>query len=201
MAAALRTTFAFVDDDAAHGYVLPGPRRTPVTNPYDLAGEDRAFGGNHLFIDLIPAACWLRNVRTCVTAASWNRLRAQVYARCDYTCECCGARPDRGLEAHERWSFTEETGVQKLERLVGLCYMCHLATHMGRAEAIGQGDAAMAHLRRVRGWTEEEAERHSSDAFRLWAQRNRRAWTLDLSVLTDAGVRLKRRPAARAEDD
>ena len=40
-----------------------------------LKGEDHNFGGNILFIDLIPNSCWFTNVRSsvhpCKTAPCW----------------------------------------------------------------------------------------------------------------------------------
>ena len=40
-----------------------------------LVGEDRQFGGNLLFKDLIPRTTWFNNVRSCVTRNSWDKLR------------------------------------------------------------------------------------------------------------------------------
>ena len=54
-----------------------------------LIGEDRQFGGNVLYKDLIPNTTWFNNVRSCVSRSSWDKLRKQVYERVDYKCECC----------------------------------------------------------------------------------------------------------------
>lgn len=56
---------------------------------YNLVGEDRQFGGNMLYKDLIPSTTWFNNVRSCVSQSSWDKLRKQVYERVDYKCECC----------------------------------------------------------------------------------------------------------------
>jgi hypothetical protein len=157
----------------------------------ELKGEDRTFGGSLLFVDLIPRSCWFTNVRYCVHPSDWERLRRHVYARAGSRCECCGAHTPRP-EAHERWSYDAVRRVQTLARLVALCCSCHEATHMGLAELRGRGDDATAHLRRVRGFTDQEAEAHIRDAFRLWSERSSIEWELDLSIITDSGIRLAR---------
>ncbi len=162
-----------------------------TTDIIELKGEDRTYGGSDLFVDLIPRSCWFTNVRYCVHTSDWDRLRRHVYARAGSRCECCGAHTPTP-EAHERWHFDAARRVQKLMRLVALCRSCHEATHMGLAGLRGREDDAMAHLRRVRGFTEQEAEAHIEDAFQLWSERSSIEWELDLSVITDSGVRLAR---------
>jgi len=158
-----------------------------------LPGEDRTFGSG-LFVDMVPRSCWFTNVRTCVEQRDWERLRRMITGRAEHRCEICGRGEDREtqrrLEAHERWSYDETTGVQTLRRLVCLCSDCHLATHMGYANVTGRSDEAIAHLREVTGMTHTEAMAHIDAAGQLWTARSARTWALDLSMLTDAGVTL-----------
>lgn len=160
-----------------------------------LPGEDRSFGSG-LFVDMIPRTCWFTNVRTCVSPQDWERLRRTVFARAGHRCEACGATEDRGarrwLEAHERWSFDDRTGTQTLRRLICLCSPCHLTTHLGHANVTGRADEALTHLRRVTGMTDQQVSRHVDEAGRLWTERSARTWHLDLRMLTDAGVTLRR---------
>ena len=165
-----------------------------ATEISELKGEDRTFGGNGLFVDLVPSSCWFTNVRYCVHPADWDRLRRHIYSRAGGRCECCAAAAP--LEAHERWDYDAARRVQRLARLVALCRPCHEATHMGLAELRGRADAAKGHLRRVAGLSAAEAAAHVDNAFRVWAQRSQVAWELDLSVITDSGVRIVR-PVAR----
>ena len=165
-----------------------------------LPGEDRAFGTG-LFVDLVPASCWFTNVRTCVSRQDWERLRRMITRRAGQVCEVCGASQARAakrwLEAHERWAYDDRTGVQALRRLICLCSDCHLSTHLGYANVTGRADHALAHLRKVTGMTDAEISRHVHEANETWAIRSERVWTLDLSILTDAGVTLARpEPAA-----
>ena len=168
------------------------------TAPVNFVGEDRGFGGNGLFVDLIPSTAWYANVRSMVHPCEWDRVRRHVYERASFCCECCGVDtrlPTAGprgqgtqLEAHERWHYDEASGVQRLMRLVALCTECHEVTHMGLAEVRSQGEAALQHLMRVAGISRAEAMQRRNAAFELWAQRSSRPWAADISMLTDAGI-------------
>ncbi|WP_067817574.1 DUF5710 domain-containing protein [Actinomadura kijaniata] len=167
--------------------------------PELLPGEDRSFGSG-LFVDLVPASCWFTNVRSCVDERDWERLRRMITGRAGRRCEICGRGEDRAtrrwLEAHERWAYDPAARVQALRRLVCVCSDCHLATHMGFAEVSGRGGEAFAHLCEVTGLSEADARLHVEAAFELWSQRSAVVWELDLSMLTDAGVRLRPPPDA-----
>ncbi|MEU8828915.1 DUF5710 domain-containing protein [Streptomyces sp. NPDC048636] len=180
---------------------MPGLQRweTLPDIPALLPGEDRTFGSG-LFVDLVPRSCWFTNVRSCVVPRDWERLRRMITTRARQRCEACGQGEDRTarrwLEAHERWEYDEESGVQHLRRLVCLCTDCHTVTHFGLAEVNGRRDAALAHLRTVTGMPVSAAERHVRAAFALWRERSAREWTLDLSMLTEAGVTVVAPPSA-----
>jgi hypothetical protein len=201
-------------DQAARRWFDPRPptagldrwaARPPV--PDLLPGEDRTFGTG-LFVEMVPRSCWFTNVRSCVLPQDWERLRRTVCARAGHTCEVCGTAADRAagrrLDVHERWAYRDRTSVQALRRLICVCDACHLTTHLGYANVTGRADQALAHLRAVTGMTDAEVSRHVRAANDLWTTRSARVWTLDLSMLTDAGVTVARpekaadRPAAAA---
>ena len=75
--------------------------------------------------------------------------------------------------------------------LVCLCTDCHTATHIGLAGIKGKGLAA------VTGMSAHEVKRHVSSAFSVWEARSAVNWTLDLSILTDAGVTVLTRPPSK----
>lgn len=189
----------------------PGQPRSELTLwaalpevPDLLPGEDRDFGDG-LFVDPVPESCWFTNVRTCVDQRDWERLRRMITRRAGHRCEICRRPEDREqrrwLEAHERWAYDEDTGVQSLRRLICLCSDCHLSTHMGFANVTGRTDQAITHLQSVTGMTDEQADDHIAAAARRWAEQSGRDWVLDLSILTEAGVILAQPepPANRAE--
>lgn len=157
-----------------------------------LPGEDRTFGGNMLFVDLVPQGCWFTNVRSCVDQASWSRLSRLTRHRAGYRCEICGAAAQPGkrvhLEAHERWHYDDATRVQSLRRIVTLCTPCHLVTHWGYARVSGREALAYTHYQKVAGIDLREVDRRVDEAFALWDERSRHAWTLDLSIITAAGL-------------
>ncbi len=153
----------------------------------DLIGEDRTFEGNLLFVDLIPRTCWFSNARSCIAPRDWDRVRKFIYSRANNKCECCGS--DENIEAHERWKY--ENSVQTLMRLVALCRQCHRTTHIGKARLDGLGDKAKEHLQIVRKFDDVIAEEHIDNAFKIWSERNKIKWDLDLSLLTNNGIDLQ----------
>ncbi|WP_202534623.1 hypothetical protein [Streptomyces sp. SID3212] len=124
-----------------------------------------------------------------------------ITGRAGRRCEICGAAEDREakrwLKAHERWTFDDTTHVQTLKRLICLCTDCHTATHFGHALVLGIETQAFAHLVKVTGMGESQARRHVSSAFTLWEKRSRIAWSLDLGILTNAGIALAPSPEAQ----
>jgi len=163
------------------------------TNPVVLLGEDRNYGGNELFVDLIPSTCWFTNVRYCTHPRDWDRLRKYIYERVNYICECCHIDTQKAnviIEAHERWDYNEETQIQKLVRIVALCHNCHQSTHIGLAGIRGVGVEAREHIKKTRGFTEEECEKHICDSFEIWRKRNKINWDLDLSLITSNNIEL-----------
>jgi hypothetical protein len=167
----------------------------PIYRPIELIGEDRTFGNSSpLFVDLIPKNCWFSNVRTNIHPNDWSRLRHNIYQRVNYQCEGCGVTGSRlyPLEAHERWSYDSDRKIQKLERIVAFCHWCHMANHLGYAEISGVEDRAIAHLQKVRGFSDQELSDHIKEAWDLWNERNKVEWELDLSIIIDSGIRVIR---------
>lgn len=160
------------------------------TEPLHIIGEDRTFGGDRLYVDLIPKGAWTVNARSMLRSSEWGRVREHIYRRAEYRCECCGDGSGQ-LEAHERWEYIEDGrggGLQKLRRLLALCHWCHAATHMGLSGLKGKASEALEHLARVNGMSLKEAQNHVDDAFRLWHERNRISWDTDISILRDSGL-------------
>lgn len=158
-----------------------------------LKGEDRTFGGNLLFVDLIPSSCWFSNVRSSVHASDWDRLRKKVYTRANNRCECCGSS-NGGLEAHERWKYDDTKKTQKLMRLIALCHDCHESTHIGLASIQGKEKEATEHLQRMRMFSLDEVKNHIDEAFEVFYERSEHRWELDLSILTSNGIKLAEIP-------
>jgi hypothetical protein len=162
--------------------------------PSPLPGEDLSFGDG-LYVDSVPESCWFTSVRECLPEVDHERVRRMVTGRAGHRCEGCGRRAQpstqRWLEVHERWQFDSATGTQALRRLVCLCTPCHNATHFERVRKYGgkrMERTARAHLAGVLGMTDEVVDQHIRSAALLCVQRSRQKWTLDLAILTDAGL-------------
>jgi len=137
-----------------------------------------------LTLDLIPSTTWYDNLRSRLRPSEWDRLRKATYAAAGNKCEVCGGRGRKWpTECHEIWDYDETTRVQKLVGLVALCPSCHEVKHFGRAQTVGRGEAALAHLMRVNRWTEDQALDHIEESFAVWQRRSEISWTLDLSWL------------------
>jgi hypothetical protein len=185
-------------DPAARRWYAPVPglpalrpwRRLPQSVP----GEDRGYGQG-LYADPIPASSWYRNVRSAVSARDWYRISQMTRRRAGWACESCGWQPDRAdrdlLDAHERFTYDDTTGTQRLVRLISLCAACHGVTHFGYATVTGQAEPALRHLQHITGMTRHQALAHVSDALSLSAQRSQIPWTLDLTVISAAGVSIR----------
>ncbi|MGW7283920.1 DUF5710 domain-containing protein [Streptomyces sp. NPDC054847] len=197
-------------DGAARRWYAPPGREDSLQRwaaapdiPDLLPGEDRSLGQG-LFVDLVPSSCWFTNVRSCVAPKDWERLRRMITARAGQRCEACGATQDREtkrwLEAHERWTYDDERRVQTLRRLICLCTHCHTVTHFGFAQVRGLEDVALSHLMAVTGMTKAEAREHVEAAFEIWHARSQRSYSLDLSMLTNAGITLSGPPEANERD-
>ena len=137
-----------------------------------------------LTIELVPKGQWGANLRSELSSGEWNRLRRATYKAADYRCEVCGGvGPKWPVECHERWRYDEGTKVQHLDGLIALCPSCHEVKHIGRAQAIGRMDHALAHLMKVNRWSGEHALAYIDESFQTWARRSKEDWTLDLSWL------------------
>jgi cytochrome c2 len=142
-----------------------------------------------LTIELVPSTQWGANLSQSLKGRRWDVLRKETYRRAGDRCEVCGGVGIRhAVEAHEVWEYEQETGTQRLVRLIALCPACHEVKHFGRAQVIGRGAEAGAHLAAVNGWSEAEAKAYVASAGAAWRERNKVAWTLDLSVLSEYGV-------------
>jgi hypothetical protein len=67
--------------------------------------------------------------------------------------------------------------------MVALCPACHQVKHFGLANVRGTSAEAHAQLRRVNGWTPEQADAYIEQAFQMWERRSQGPWTLDLEGL------------------
>lgn len=149
-------------------------------------------------LTLIPRSCWAQNVRTALPGR-WDEIRHEVYRRAGHRCEIDGSDGGgRPLHAHEYWDY--RNGRQVLTHIACLSDTAHAATHLGRTRSFSGSDEvareALAYLAHVNGWTVQRAARYAREMLDVCAERSKRKWTLDLSLLErEFGIKL---PAAKA---
>jgi len=136
-----------------------------------------------LNFELIPDSCWYSNLRTILQPKMWDIVRRDAYERANGKCMICG-KPCRRLEAHERWSYDEKKGVQKLEDVVAVCHNCHSVIHIGRTQLVGNDNRAITHFCRINGCKYMDYVHALGEANRIHQRRNKvKDWKLDLSWL------------------
>ena len=144
-----------------------------------------------LDFELVPDSCWYSNLRSMLSKAQWDVVRRDAYARANGRCMICG-RPATRLEAHERWSYNEETKVQKLEDVIAVCHSCHSVIHIGRTQLIGEEEKAIKHFMKVNGCSYAEYIKALGKANEEHARRNRVSeWITDTSFLKAHELRAK----------
>lgn len=153
----------------------------------ELNGENRNYGENILYIDMIPKTSYFKNIRSLFKVDDWNTIRNYIYKRVNYKCECCGCTRHKYLEAHERWSFDFENKIQKLERIIALCKLCHLSTHYGFSKRKRNINIINEHLKKIKNIDDTELHNHINEAYNIWKDRNKVIWTLDYSIIVNSG--------------
>jgi hypothetical protein len=140
-----------------------------------------------LDLDLIPSTAFGKNVRALVTKKQWDLIRNRVYDEAWWNCQICEITPEK-LDAHEIWSYNDQTNVQKLESIIALCRDCHMVKHFGFAQIQGKSDKALKHFMEVNQMKKVAAEQYIEKAFQQWSERSKKSWTLDVSILKNFGV-------------
>jgi len=151
-------------------------------------------GPGRLHASLLPTTTWGSNLRGIFSNAEWDRLRIPVCTAAGNVCEVCGAEAHmddgrkRRPDCHELWGFEHRDGrnIQRLTRLIALCPDCHRVQHIGLAGLKGETQLVIAKLRAVNGWTRRQTELELDRAEAEFVDRERYAWDLDLSALSDA---------------
>jgi hypothetical protein len=157
-----------------------------------IIGEDRSFGGEELYIDMIPKTSYFKNVRSLFNDTDWNLIRHHIYERSSHRCECCGVKRFKYLDAHERWIYDYETKTQKLIRIIALCRPCHQATHFGHSKKTKNIDKIKEHLKKVKKINDIELENHIREAYNIWNDRNKIEWIIDTSIISNSGFEIKK---------
>lgn len=138
-----------------------------------------------LSIELVPSTSWFLNLRSLLTPAEWDKIRKECYKKANYKCEICGgigtAHP---VECHEEWEYKED-GIQKLIGLIALCPSCHKTKHYGFARVSGNEEEVKKHFMNINNVNEKEADEYINESFKIWNDRSKREWKLDVNFLEE----------------
>jgi hypothetical protein len=155
--------------------------------PLVLIGENRRFGGNELYVDILPKGSNI-SIKRLLSDNDFSRLRNLLVKRVAYRCECCSeeciSSEKKYLEVCECFSYNFNTRVQKLEKFTALCKKCYTTTRLA------DKGVALAHLMDVNGLDKEDAKQHIYEAFDSWKARSNIKWSVDLSLVTNSGLQI-----------
>lgn len=159
-------------DGRMKSYYVPEDKLITIFNPFIP-----------LTVELVPSSNWEKNVRS-EMKGQWDSIRKAVYRNANYKCEICGGVGSKHpVEAHEIWSFDDNTHIQKLEGLIALCSTCHRVKHWGYALISGMESIVRKQIKQINNWKDEDVDKYISEAFKLHAYRSQHTWVLDLSLL------------------
>lgn len=137
-----------------------------------------------LNFELVPESCWCSNLRSQLPQGAWDTVRRRAYARAGGKCMICGA-PTSRLEAHEQWTYDDDTHIQSLKNIVAVCRSCHEVIHIGRTQLVGREEQAIAHFIKVNNCTYADYRKALGEANAVHRERSRHEWQLDISKLSD----------------
>jgi hypothetical protein len=153
----------------------------PVRNLV-LIGENRTYGGDQLFVDLLPKDSSITLKRT-LEDSEYSKLRNIVVKRVAYKCEICNtecfSKDNKYLQLCERFSYSIEKKIQKLERIVAMCKECFQTVRL-----LDKG-IALTRLIEINQTDKEDAKQHIFDAYEIWKVRSNIKWNVDLSIVSN----------------
>ncbi|MHB8147506.1 MAG: hypothetical protein ACYDGM_09660 [Vulcanimicrobiaceae bacterium] len=139
--------------------------------------------------DMIPATSFGSSLANLLVHSCWEEIRQAYFLSHGATCSMCGARGR--LEVHELWTYFEPEGaapladgyirygVQRLERLIGVCDRCHATHHLGKAKIDGRLDATLKRLAGINRWDTKDTADYYTFVSARWKRRNTFGWILD----------------------
>ena len=155
-----------------------------VQNIY-LVGEDRTYGGDQLFVDLLPKDSNITLKRT-LEDSEYSKLKNIVIKRVAYKCEICNteclSKDNKYIQLCERFSYSMEKKVQKLERIVAMCKECFQTVRL-----LDKG-IALTRLIHINQIDKEDAKQHILDAYDIWKTRSNIKWSVDLSIVSNFSI-------------
>lgn len=111
------------DIEFGSGLVFPQAKRLA-----NIQERKYALSLFRLAMSFVPHSCRNINLHRKLAAAHWRRLSRDAYIRANGQCEICGEAYPR-LDCHEAWGYDDFRHIQRLDRLMAICFLCHRAIH------------------------------------------------------------------------
>lgn len=148
-----------------------------------------------LWANLIPLQSFKVNLRHILLRKEWNAIRSAIYKRDEYKCIIC-KRDDVKLNAHEDWVYDYKKGLQKLNRIISLCDLCHNNIHLGYSGSVDieSKEKIRQHWCKINNQNEEDFKRYLFNVFVLWHLKNKIQW----KIVDSNGIEITR--IAKLED-
>ena len=137
-----------------------------------------------LKIDLVPSTAWYSNLRNKIPKEEWDKIRKQSYADSNHKCAICDA--DEKLNCHEIWEYDDKKHIQKLKGFIALCDDCHMIKHIGFAgiqasKGLLDMNKLVEHFMKINSINREEFDKHHEESFKVWRERSKNKWTIELA--------------------
>ena len=137
-----------------------------------------------LKIELVPKSCWFSNLRDHLSKEQWDIIKKETFKKAENRCQICnGIGKKWPVECHEIWIYNDIQKIQRLEGTIALCPDCHSVKHIGFAQIIGKFETAKKHFKKINKLTEEEALIEIKNAFKIFNERSKKNWILDISII------------------
>lgn len=145
--------------------------------------------GLKLQIELVPASCFMSNVRSHTTSQQWDAIRFKVYEKAIHKCEICGGVGTKHpVECHEVWIYDDIKLIQHLGRFQSLCPLCHEVKHIGLARMLGNAERARERFRNINDLNSDLADKIRTAVFKQHSIRSRNNWTLNIDEVSKYGI-------------
>ncbi len=142
-----------------------------------------------LWANLVPEQSFKTNLRHIFSRKEWNTIRSAVYRRDEYKCTIC-KRDNIQLNAHEDWIYDYKKGLQKLNKIISLCDLCHNNIHLGYSGSVDDEsrEKNRQHWCKINNQNEEDFKTYLFNVYVLWNLKNKIQW----KIVDSRGIEITR---------
>ena len=133
-----------------------------------------------LSFQLVPETAWYCNLRSVLP--NWTEISKKV--RKPGICAVCGEKTKK-LDAHEVWSYNDETHKQLLKEIISVCKACHNAIHIGHASVTGKFVEAIEQYKKVNNLSYDVIRNDYDAACHVWTIRSGYQWNISIDQIKD----------------